>query len=97
MTKDEKRYLSKVADIGCIICFRQGNAGTWAEIHHVRGLGLGMGVRNTHYNTVPLCVFHHRGNEGYHGMGRKAFERKYEVTEKQLLEQVKEMLNEKTN
>jgi hypothetical protein len=30
-------------------------------------------------------------------MGRKAFERKYNVTEQQLLEQVKEMLNEKTD
>jgi hypothetical protein len=27
-------------------------------------------------------------------MGRKAFERQYEVTETQLLEQVKEMLND---
>jgi hypothetical protein len=27
-------------------------------------------------------------------MGRKAFERKYEITEQQLLEQVKEMLND---
>jgi hypothetical protein len=97
MTKDEKRYLSKVADIGCIICFNNGYPKTPAEIHHVRGIGLGLGVRNSHYNTVGLCPSHHRGNEGYHGMGRKAFERKYEVTEQQLLEQVKEMLNEEAN
>ena len=95
MTKDEKRYLSKVADLGCIICYRQDNAGTPAEIHHVRGIGLGLGIRNSHFNTVPLCPFHHRGNGGYHGMGRKAFERKYEVTEQELLAQVKELLNEK--
>jgi hypothetical protein len=94
LTKDQKKYLSKVANLGCIICTRLGFAGTPAEIHHVRGLGLGMGVRSSHYDTLPLCSEHHRGNTGYHGMGRKAFERQYEVTETQLLEQVKEMLND---
>jgi hypothetical protein len=44
---------------------------------------------------VPLCPFHHRGNGGYHGMGRKAFEREYQITEQELLSQVKELLNEK--
>ena len=94
MRKKDREYLSKVADIGCIICYRLGYAGTLAEIHHIRGLGLGMGVRNSNDNVIPLCPSHHRGNEGYHGMGRKAFERKYEITEQQLLEQVKEMLND---
>ena len=95
MTKDEKKYLAKVADLGCIICYRQDNAGTPAEIHHVRGIGLGMGVRSGHYDAIPLCPEHHRGNTGYHGMGRKAFERKYQITEIDLLIQVKGLLNEK--
>ena len=97
MNKQEKLYLSKVADIGCIICFNNGYPQSPCEIHHVRGIGLGLGVRNNHYNVIGLCPAHHRGNEGYHGMGRKAFERKYNITEQQLLEQVKEMLNEKTD
>ena len=94
MTKDEKKYLSKIADLGCIICYRLGYIGTPAEIHHVRGMGLGMSVRSSHYATIPLCPRHHRGNDGYHGLGRKAFERRYEVTEQELLDQVQEMLNE---
>jgi hypothetical protein len=94
LTKDQKKYLSKVANLGCIICTRLGYAGTPSEIHHVRGLNLGMGVRSSHYDTLPLCPEHHRGNTGYHGLGRKAFERQYDVTETQLLEQVKEMLND---
>jgi len=94
LTKDQKKYLSKVANLGCIICTRLGYAGTPSEIHHVRGMGLGMGVRSSHYDTLPLCPEHHRGNTGYHGLGRKAFERQYDVTETQLLEQVKEMLND---
>ncbi len=92
MRKREAQYLSKVADIGCIICYRAGYPGTPAEIHHIRGLGLGMGVRNSHYQTIPLCPEHHRGNTGYHGMGRKAFERKYEVTEAELQQQVESLL-----
>ncbi len=94
MTKDEKKYLSKIADLGCIICRRLSYMGTPAEIHHVRGMGLGMAVRSSHYATIPLCPEHHRGNAGYHGMGRKAFERRYEVTERELLEQTQELLNE---
>ncbi len=94
MTKDEKKYLSKVADLGCIICYRLGYSGSPCEIHHCRGMGLGMGVRNSHYATIGLCPEHHRGNTGYHGLGRKAFERRYEVTEQELLVQVQEWLNE---
>lgn len=92
MTKDEKKYVSKVADFGCIICYRNGYSGTPCEIHHVRGIGLGMGVRNSHYNVIGLCPEHHRGNTGYHGMGRKAFERRYEVTEAELQEQTNNLL-----
>jgi hypothetical protein len=54
--KREAEYLSKVADIGCIICYRAGYSGTPAEIHHIRGLGLGMGVRNSHYNVLPFAL-----------------------------------------
>jgi hypothetical protein len=92
--KREAQYLSKVADIGCIICYRAGYPGTPAEIHHIRGLGLGMGVRNSHDNVLPLCPSHHRGNSGYHGLGRKAFERAYGVTEQELQLQLGELLNE---
>jgi hypothetical protein len=39
-----------------------------------------------------LCREHHRGDTGVHGLGRKAFERKYQVTEEQLLEYTLELL-----
>lgn len=95
MRKKDKEYLSKVADIGCILCYKLGYSGTPAEIHHIRGMGLGMGVRNSHDNVIPLCPEHHRGSSGYHGMGRKAFEKKYGVTELELQQQLEELLNEK--
>ena len=54
-----------------------------------------MGVRNSHDNVIPLCPEHHRGNTGYHGLGRKAFERRYGVTEAELQDELAELLNEK--
>jgi len=96
MKKADKEYLSKVAEIGCIICYRAGYPETPCEIHHIRDVGLGLGVRNNHTNTLPLCPEHHRGNEGIHGMGRKAWERKYS-TQQELLEQVQRILDEKAD
>lgn len=84
LTKDEKRYLSRVAASGCIICRRLGFGETPAEIHHQRS-GVGKGQRASHYDVMPLCPEHHRGNTGIHGMGIKAFEREYGVTERDLV------------
>lgn len=40
-----------------------------------------------------LIADHHRGNVGLHGMGRKAFERHYGVTELELVEQTRRAIN----
>lgn len=83
----EREYLSKVADLGCIIC------GGIAEIHHIR-TGQGMGKKSTNFEVIPLCHFHHRtGNYGdaFH-QGKKAFEAKY-GTQEYLMQKVAELLN----
>lgn len=51
-----------------------------------------MGKRASNFETIPLCHYHHQGAEGIHGMGRKAWERHFGVTELELLEEVKEAL-----
>lgn len=43
--------------------------------------------------VAPLCPEHHRGNTGLHGMGRKAFERHYGLTETSLIEQTRNLIN----
>lgn len=88
MTKAERAHLNTLADMGCLICRRLGYGVGPVEIHHAR-TGTGMGKRASHYDALPLCVEHHRGATGLHGMGRKAFERHYGVTELELLQQVK--------
>jgi hypothetical protein len=35
--------------------------------------------------VIPLCPEHHRGNTGVHGLGAKGFERRYNLTQEDLL------------
>ena len=87
MTKEEKLHLSRVADLGCLICNRP------AEIHHIRSQ-IGMGRRASNFEVLPLCETHHR--TGGHGIafhaGRKTWEQKYGY-ERDLLDKVKNMLD----
>lgn len=91
MTKAEQQHLSRVAALGCALCRRLGYGDTPAEIHHPR-TGQGMSQRASHFEAVPLCFWHHRGGDGLHGLGRRAFERVYGVTEAELLAEVRELL-----
>lgn len=83
-TAQERTHMSAQADAGCILCIYLGLGSTPSEIHHLRA-GMGAGQRNGNLMTIPLCPEHHRGRAGYHGMGRRAFEREYGVTEIDLL------------
>ena len=87
MTKAQKAHYSRVAALGCILCRRLGYEGTPPELHHIRRAG-----RRADAPVIPLCPPHHRGNIGIHGMGRKAFERHYEITEEELLAWTGELL-----
>ena len=95
MRKAERKHLSAVADLGCILCLHLGYGATPAEIHHLRH-GMGMGQRNSNYNVVPLCPEHHRGATGFHGLGRRAFERMYGLTELELLVMASGLLERKS-
>lgn len=88
-TKDEKEHFRKVAELGCALCRYQGNEGTPAELHHIRRT-----MPRSLAPVIPLCPYHHRGsNTSIHGLGRKLFERTFEITEEQLLVQTEELLN----
>jgi len=74
-----------------MVCRRMGYEGTPAEIHHPRR-GTGLGQRASHYDAVPLCPEHHRGNTGIHGLGTKGFPKKWGFDESDLLDDVKMLL-----
>ena len=87
-TKAEKEHYRKVAELGCSLCRHQGNEGTPAELHHIRRTG-----KRSNAPVIPLCPYHHRGsNTSIHGMGRRAFEREYSITEEELLEQTENLI-----
>jgi len=84
MTKKEKEHLRKVADLCCIVCRKMGYNDTPAEIHHIKQGR--MSKRSTHYETIPLCPYHHRtSNEAYHYNSKK-FTQKW-GTQQELLEE----------
>lgn len=96
MTNDERKYLSRVVSLGCILSLHKGYPDTPAEVHHIR-TGTGAGRKASHYDTIPLSPNYHRlGNEALHVMGRKAWERHHGVTELELLAWVKTLLGQTT-
>jgi len=82
-----KKHLNRVADLGCILCWHLGYEDTPTELHHIRRAG-----KRANAPVIGLCPEHHRSNTGIHGLGRKAFERKYQITEEGLLQIVSERL-----
>jgi len=91
MTNEERRYLSRVAELGCLVCRRMGFPGTPAEIHHKRA-GTGAGRRSSHLEAMPLCSEHHRGKTGLHGLGTKGFPKHWGFDEDDLLQDVRDLL-----
>jgi hypothetical protein len=90
VTNSEKAHMARVASLGCAICRRIGFHDSPALVHHLRsGTGLG---RASHFDTMPLCHEHHAGSTGIHGMGRRAWERHWGVSESELLEETKSLL-----
>ena len=69
--------MSKVASLGCLVCQRPAN------VHHIRPIGLGIGMRSSHYQTIPLCYDHHQGQFSIHNC-KQEFEAMY-GTEAELL------------
>lgn len=89
MTKAELKHKAKIANMACMICERihGQHPGGHVELHHLRTGGWGKGDYKT---LIPLCVNHHRGQEGIHHMGTKAWERHFDVSQKDLLDLVQE-------
>lgn len=53
-TKAEKKHMSRVAELGCIVCSSP------AQVHHIRE-GQGMSQRASNWLVIPLCPEHHTG------------------------------------
>ncbi len=92
MTKAEKEKYAQLARLGCILC-RQNDIKNMddspVEIHHIRRFGQ---TRNNS-EAIPLCMWHHRlGNNSVHSLGHKGFAKYWGLSEEDLLEKTKELL-----
>jgi hypothetical protein len=73
--------MERVASLPCVICkFKCGETTYGREVHHAR-----KAWERDDWAVVPLCVEHHRGATGVHGLHRKGFEAFWKVTDIQLL------------
>ena len=64
-TSKERAHMDAVASLGCIACAKLGFYDSPAELHHIKNQ-TGMGKRSSHFEVIPLCPVHHRGQYGYH-------------------------------
>ena len=85
-TVAEKKWMQQVADYGCIACEKDGKVSVPCEIHHIRK-HTGMGLRPSHFDTIPLCSGCHRTNKISVHLGKREFERRY-GTEQEILKKV---------
>ena len=97
MTRADREHLSRVAELGCIVCRNLGIGYSPAVVHHIRD-GYGVGQRAPHTETIPLCPAHH-DQHGYgvsFHSGPALWQEKF-GTERGLLEQVRGLLGIETS
>ena len=90
-SKEEKEYMDKVQQLGCIVCANRGFPDVPAEIPHTRGKT----VEDAHLYVLPLCPSHHRFGGHIEPISRHPYKKRFEDaygTEAELLEQVQENL-----
>ena len=81
----ESEWMRLVRACPCVLCTFLGfDQETPTNVHHVKS-GTGIGDRSPHYLTVALCVEHHQGSSGVHGLGTKGFYTRYKMDELDLL------------
>jgi hypothetical protein len=88
----EMRHKAALIEMGCMVCrrlFPQLPPGP-VELHHLRGGGWGKGGYLT---LMPLCVEHHRGATGVHGLGTRGFAKHYGFTQADMLRDALSMID----
>jgi len=83
--KVERERLKTISEMPCYACFIDGKEVS-SEVHHIRN-HTGMGLRPSHFDTIPLCSGCHRTNKISVHLGKREFERRY-GTEQEILEKV---------
>ena len=83
--KVERERLKNIGEMPCYACFIDGKEVS-SEVHHIRN-HTGMGLRPSHFDTIPLCSGCHRTNKISVHLGKREFVKRY-GTEQEILEKV---------
>jgi hypothetical protein len=84
-TKAEREHMGKIKQLPCVVCDHPPPS----DCHHITQCGRRLG----HLHTLPLCYECHRGNNGFSGINRSAWDKSLS-NQLHLLEKVKKMLKE---
>ena len=92
-SKEDREHLTKLAEVGCIVCRLELSVFTPAEIHHIRA-GQGLAQRASDKDAIPLCFHHHsaQGVDGFH-KHPKTWQEAH-GTELELLDQTRRLLDD---
>lgn len=100
MSSAGELYLKDVRRLPCEICVRffgvpSDPANTVVSSAHHPRTGAGAARKNPDEDAISLCPEHHQyGPLSLHGMGRKAFERHWGVTEAELTESTRKRVQQ---
>lgn len=87
-TKAERERMAKVKHLPCAVCKHP----PISDCHHITAQGRRLG----HYYTIPLCYTCHRGDEGFQGKNRDAWDKTLE-NQLKLLEETNKLIEEMKN
>ena len=88
-TKHMKEHMQRMADFGCVICYKMGFPKSPCQLHHIKD-HRGMGKKSSNYEVIGLCPEHHTGKTGYH-FSPKTFNEKW-GSQKELLKENLELV-----
>lgn len=81
-------YMERVAGLPCVLCWKRLGVETYGvEVHHA-----GDATDRNDFAVIPVCVEHHRGPTGVHGLHRRGFETMWKVNDVLLLAWTNEAL-----
>lgn len=89
----DKQRMSDIHMIPCSLCFLKGwTQKTRTTAHHK--VGMGLGKKASDLLSMSLCESHHQtGQDAFHHIGRPAFEKKFNVTQEDLILLTDKMLS----
>lgn len=84
-----ERHIRDVKLTPCVLCRHLGLGESPAEVHH-----LFEGYQRSDWLVAPLCPEHHRGANGFHGLGGEpGFYARYKLAEIDLMRMTMEALH----